>query len=63
MKPENRFPSSFSQLTLHVYLETGIAPGSSMSIGGSNLHEYAIYGLYKTADSESLVEVGYRKRF
>jgi Tfp pilus assembly protein PilX len=41
----------------------GIADGSSLSLGGTNLHEYAIYGLHKSTGGESLVEVGYRKRF
>lgn len=44
-------------------IDIGIADGSSLSLGGTNLHEYAIYGLYKNTDGESLVEVGYRKRF
>ena len=44
-------------------VDKGIADGSSLSLGSSNLHEYTIYGLYKSTDGESLVEVGYRKRF
>lgn len=44
-------------------VDIGIPDGSSLSLGGTNLHEYAIYGLYKSADAESMVEVGYRKRF
>ena len=44
-------------------VDIGIAAGSSLSLGSTNLHEYAIYGLYKSTDGESLVEVGYRRRF
>ncbi len=44
-------------------VDVGISGGSSLSLGSTSLHEYAVYGLYKSTDGESLVEVGYRKRF
>jgi len=44
-------------------VDIGIAAGSSLSLGSTNLHEYAIYGLYKSTDGESLAEVGYRRRY
>ena len=49
--------------TYFAVVDVGIAEGSSLSLGSTNLHEYAIYGLYKSTDGESLVEVGYRRRF
>jgi len=49
--------------TYFTVVDLGIAPGGSLTMGGTNLHEYAIYGLYKSTDGQSLVEVGYRKRF
>lgn len=49
--------------TYFAVVDVGIAEGSSLTLGSTNLHEYAVYGLYKSADGESLVELGYRKRF
>ncbi len=49
--------------TYFAVVDVGIAEGSSLSLGSTNLHEYAVYGLYKSTDGESLVELGYRKRF
>ena len=43
-------------------VDVGIAGGSSLSLGSTSLHEYAVYGLYRSTDGESLVELGYRKR-
>ena len=44
-------------------VDMGIAPGSSLSMGDTNLHEFAIYGLTQTSSGETLVEIGFRKRF
>jgi Tfp pilus assembly protein PilX len=43
----------------------GIAPGSSMDIGSnkSSLHEYNIWGRSTQNNGETIIQVGYRKRF
>lgn len=45
-------------------VDRGIASGSSLSMGGgTQLHEYAIYGFYSGSQGQVLVEIGYRKRY
>ncbi|RJQ64144.1 MAG: hypothetical protein C4530_02570 [Desulfobacteraceae bacterium] len=45
-------------------VDRGIAPGGSLSMGGgTQLHEYAVYGFYNGTQGQVLVEIGYRKRF
>ena len=43
----------------------GIAPGSSLDIGASptTLHQFSIYGRAVKDNGESIVEIGYRRRF
>ena len=42
----------------------GIAPGSSLDIGyPSSLHVFSVYGCSTINNGESIVEIGYRRRF
>ena len=43
----------------------GIAPDSSLDIGGttSSLHTYKIYGRSARKNGEAIIEVGYKRRF
>jgi hypothetical protein len=64
---DNSESASFSidpnSTTFYSAVDFGIASGSSLSMGGTQLHEYIIYGLTTADNGQALVEVGYRKRF
>ena len=48
----------------YLAVHEGIAPGSSLDIGyPSSLHEFSVYGCSVRHHGESIVEIGYRRRF
>ena len=48
----------------YLAVHEGIAPGSSLDIGyPSSLHEFSVYGCSLRNNGESIVEIGYRRRF
>lgn len=47
----------------YVVVFEGIAPGASLSMGGSHLWQYGVYGKSKLCDGEVGVVAGFRKRF
>lgn len=51
--------------TRYLAVYQGIAPGSSMDIGGqpTSLHQFVVYGCSTKNYGEALIEVGYRRRF
>lgn len=51
--------------TRYLAVYQGIAPGSSLDIGGpqTSLHQFVIYGCSTKNHGEALIEVGYRRRF
>jgi len=61
------FPSqeTFGQLpaTTYASVSQGIAPGSSLDMTKTRVHDYAVYGWCNSNNSLVMVEVGYRKAF
>ena len=48
----------------YLAVHQGIAPGSSLDIGyPSSLHVFSVYGCSLRNNGESIVEIGYRRRF
>lgn len=47
----------------YVVVFEGIAPGASMSMGGSHLWQYGVYGKSQLCDGEVGVVAGFRKRY
>jgi Tfp pilus assembly protein PilX len=61
------FPSqeTFAQLpaTTYASVSQGIAPGSSLDMTKTRVHDYAVYGWCSSSNNLAMVEVGYRKAF
>ena len=61
------FPSqqAFGQLpaTIYASISQGIAPGSSLDMTKTRVHDYAVYGWCDNNNNLVMVEVGYRKAF
>ena len=50
-------------VTRYSAVDRGVAGGSSLVLGETNLHTYAVFGRYQGNFGESFIEVGYKKRF
>ena len=61
------FPSqqAFGQLpaTIYASISQGIAPGSSLDMTKTRVHDYAVYGWCDNNNNLVMVEVGYRKAY
>ena len=61
------FPSqqTFGELpaTDYASVSQGIAPGSSLDMTKTRVHDYAVYGWCNSNSNLVMVEVGYRKAF
>ena len=55
--------SSLDPGTRYGAVDQGVAAGSSLGMGDTNLRSYDVYGRYGGPRGSCLVEVGYRKRF
>jgi hypothetical protein len=55
--------SSIDGNTRYAAADQGIAAGSSLGMGGNNLHSYAVFGRFGGPRGRCLVEAGYRRRF
>jgi|GEM_PF-5565491 len=55
--------SLLDEHTRYAAVDQGVAPGSSLSMGGSTLHSYAVFGRFGGPRGRCLVEVGYRRIF
>lgn len=49
--------------TSYVVVFEGLAPGASLSMGGSQLWQYGVYGKSQLCEGEVGVVAGFRKRF
>ncbi len=55
--------SSMDGDTRYSAVNQGVSSGSSLGMGGSNLHSFAVFGRFGGPRGRCLVEAGYRKRF
>jgi hypothetical protein len=55
--------SSIDNNTRFGAVDQGIAPGSSLGMGKSNLHSYVVFGRFGGPRGRCLVEAGFRKSF
>ncbi len=49
--------------TAYASVSRGIAPGSSLDMTKTRVHDYAVYGWCNSSNNLVMVEVGYRKAF
>ncbi len=49
--------------TKRVVVQMPIPPGSSLGLGSSRLYEYMSYGMTEANGGDSMIKIGYRKRF
>jgi hypothetical protein len=55
--------SSIDTNTRYGAVGQGVAAGSSLGMGGSNLRSFAVFGRFGSPRGRCLVEAGYKKRF
>ena len=55
--------SSTDANTRYAAVDRGVAHGSSLGLGGTNLYSYVVLGRFGGPRGRCLVEAGYRKRF
>ena len=48
---------------LYAAVHNGIAQGASLSMGGTNVHDFSLHGRSLKSNGRALITMGYRKRF